>query len=911
MDSLYFHFWPNAYSTKTSAFAQQQIRNGSLDFRFASEEEMGKMWGLDMEVNGTKTELLYKTASKEIGGIALPAPLSSGATAQITTPFKVKIPKVFSRLGHDEQHYCITQWFPKVAKYDNKGWHFFPYLDLGEFYDDFGSYDVFITVPSNYVVAATGNLMTDSETEWLNERAEESRKAIYKKEYSFMDGTSNETKTLHFHEENIHDFAWFANPRFLVAIKEVEIDSTHTVGTYAFFTEKNVSGWNRAVDYVGQSVMFYSESVGPYPYKTVKAVEGPLVAGGGMEYPTITVITQAGASLKRVILHEVGHNWFQGMFGTNERRFPYLDEGFNSYYENRYYRDRPEEPGQGGLEDAFTRVGLQHIIRRKEDQSIDLHSDDYSSLNYGLIVYAKAAEALEFLEHYLGREVLDSCMQTFFDEWRLRHPGPEDFKEVFERISQKDLDWFFEGFMGRENHYDYGFKKGNKTQVTVSNKGDIVAPFKLTFRADNGALLGEQWIEGLKGDTTFPVASEVEKVLINEDVGNIEAYDQNNYFFPKKIFKGYEKQRINVLNPLESAGNKSVAFFPVAGYNTADGGILGLAVYKPIFPQQKFQYQLVPMLGLNSGNLTWLGNVQRNWYWRNEKHLKQLNLGISSRRFSIEKWDATDGFFLDPYNKFQLYFNFHFKNKNKHQLLQQVHGRMVQTDFQRANESTWPVFGELGYRLISNKPTLPFTFNTTLRGGEGFVSGTAEISGSLPYNRKKDINFRFFAGQQSTLNNGTPNGLYFFRANNRAGLFDYMADELVFDRSGRSDFFVRQLVYSEGGITTPYSHGSDSYMFAANISAELPKTPFRAMFNGVASPNRTGDATQISYEAGLQLQVIKKVLYINVPFIYSADLRDFNELNTRSFADNITFTLSFSPLNPFGYKEAPVLKGIL
>jgi len=912
MDSLYFHFWPNAYSSKNSAFAKQQIRNGSLAFRFAREEDMGKMWGLDISVDESKVDLKYMVASKEIGGIRLPSPLAPGKTATVQTPFKVKLPSVFSRMGHEEQHYSITQWFPKVAKYDAKGWHFFPYLDLGEFYDDFGSYDVHITVPKNYVVAATGNLLTKRENQWLAERAKESKKAMFKKDYSFMNGSGDSMKTLHFHEDNIHDFAWFANSRFLVSINEVALDSVHNVATYTFFTEDHVDDWSRAIDYVGQSVSYYSETVGFYPYKTVKAVEGPLVAGGGMEYPTITVVSQGGDELKRVILHEVGHNWFQGMFGTNERRFPYLDEGFNSYYENRYYRERPDEP-LSAFEQLFTRYGLHHVVRRKEDQSINLHSDHYSSINYGLVVYGKAAEALEFLENYLGKELMDSCMHTFYKEWYLKHPGPEDFKEVFERVSEKNLNWFFDGFMGRENTYDYGFSKGDDNTVNIQNLGDITAPFKLTFKDDEGTIIEEQWISGLKEDTSVAINSSATEVLINDEVGYIEAYFQNNYYFPNKNGKHYRRLRFGAFNPVEAPGIKSAAFIPVGGYNSTDGGMAGLAIYTPIFPQRKLQYQLVPMLGFDSGNFLWLANVQRNWYWRRGERLKQLNIGMSSQSFSIGGFDA-DGAYTHHYKKFQPFFNYHFKDKTKHRSFQQVHGRLVYRNF-HGDSPDWRAFGEFGYRFMKTDPTFPFTFNATVRGGDAFVSASAELSGTLPYAAGKDINFRFFGGQLIGLSSDGINPLYNFRVNNRSGLFDYMLDDLVFDRALQNDFFSRQLIASEGGITTPYSHGSGSYMMAANVAAELPKTPLRAMLNAVVSPRNNPSANEgnvlLTYEAGLQLQLIRSVLYVNMPFIYSADLQNHNSLNTRSFTDNITFTLKLSPLNPYGYKEAPILRGNL
>ncbi len=166
---IYFHLWPNAYKNNKTALAKQILRNGSRKFHFSKPEDRGYITNLAFEVNGKPVNLEYE--QEDVAKLILNEPLLPGQRIRITTPFLVKVPKAFSRLGHVGQSYQITQWYPKPAVYDRKGWHQMPYLDQGEFYSEFGTFDVRITLPANYTVGATGELQTESEKTRLDSLA--------------------------------------------------------------------------------------------------------------------------------------------------------------------------------------------------------------------------------------------------------------------------------------------------------------------------------------------------------------------------------------------------------------------------------------------------------------------------------------------------------------------------------------------------------------------------------------------------------------------------------------------------------------------------------------------------------------------------------------------------------------------
>ena len=345
---IWFHLWPNAYKNDRTAFSDQLLENGKTNFYFSDREQKGYINRLDFKVNNITSQALDHPEHIDIVKVLLPSPLLPGEKAMITTPFHVKLPYNFSRGGHDGQSYQATQWYPKPAVYDRDGWHPMPYLDQGEFYSEFGSFEVQITVPSNYVVAATGELQNEDEKSWLKTRSSfdwtapspktKTPGAVNKNQDHLFPETSPGKKTLVFKQSRIHDFAWFADKRFVVETDTCLLSSGKIIQVNSYYTPAFRETWSRSLQFAKDGVRHYSELVGEYPYESVSVVQGPESFGGGMEYPTITIISPGGNAreLDITIAHEIGHNWFYGILASNERDHPWMDEGINSYYDSRY-----------------------------------------------------------------------------------------------------------------------------------------------------------------------------------------------------------------------------------------------------------------------------------------------------------------------------------------------------------------------------------------------------------------------------------------------------------------------------------------------------------------------------------------------------------------------------------------------
>ena len=245
LDKIGFHLWPNAYSTKSTAFAKQKSKQKSLKYHFAPITQMGNITELDFRVDQEQAKLMIDTKNPDMAWLILNQPLKPGQTIRIETPFQVKIPITFSRLGHNGHTYEITQWYPKPAVYDAKGWHLMPYLDQGEFFSEFGNFDVNIHLPENYVVASTGELQDESEKRFLEEKVRQSSQAIANqtKLYDKDPESSSQYKTIRYLAENVHDFAWFASKRFYVQKSNCQVQVFKNIETWGFF--ENPKFWSK------------------------------------------------------------------------------------------------------------------------------------------------------------------------------------------------------------------------------------------------------------------------------------------------------------------------------------------------------------------------------------------------------------------------------------------------------------------------------------------------------------------------------------------------------------------------------------------------------------------------------------------------------------------------------------------
>jgi len=532
---IWFHLWPNAYKNDSSALAQQFLHLGSTRFKYNKEKDRGYIDSLDFSIDGFGMKLEFHPEWIDVAKVTLPKPLPPKGTVTIETPFFVKLPKIISRLGHTGKHYEITQWYPKPAVYDKDGWHPMPYTNMGEFYSEFGSFDVKITLPKDYRIMATGDLVNgEKELEWLDSLAsigdslnkledkefnkaiktlEKDRKTKLKnKKNKTATETGPSLKTVHFRQNNVHDFAWFADPHWIVERGNLWLEnSNRDVTLWSMYLPKNAKMWRSSIEYLHDSGYWFSRFFGDYPYNHITAVDGDMSAGGGMEYPNITVISRDRSKdlLEYVIMHEVGHNWLYGILGSNERDYAWIDEGLNEYTNIRYWEKKYGDRNNQFIIQDFVQnklgigrnfdIHLYHylavagIAKSKDVQPLNIPSNEnFNNSNYGQN-YTRTAVMMRFLQHYIGEEKIDQVNQDFYEIWKFRHPQPDDYLSLFSKHLNEDLEWFFDNLLNKTTYIDFGIKKKDE-KFLLTNFGTFNVPVEVAFYDDSAQEISRSWV---------------------------------------------------------------------------------------------------------------------------------------------------------------------------------------------------------------------------------------------------------------------------------------------------------------------------------------------------------------------------------------------------------------------------------
>ncbi len=968
LNNIVFHLYPNAYSTGQTAFAQQELENRSTKFYFSKDADRGKIFNLLFKVDGETVAMIEDANHPDIAGITLNKPLQPGDTINISTPFSVKIPTNFSRLGRDGESYQLTQWYPKPAVYDKQGWHPLPYLNQGEFYSNFGNYEVEITVPENYIVAATGELQTESELQFLREVAQKTAKGI---DYVHLKGafdptefptSSATTKTLTFIQKEVIDFAWFADKRFNVLKSEVTLASGKTVDTWAFFTNKNAKIWAKATSYLDDAVAFYSSHVGEYPYKVCTAVEGTLIAGGGMEYPTITIIggTENAQTLDRVITHEVGHNWFQGILATNERSFPYLDEGINSYYENRYMDEKYPTASlipprtNAKLSNFITKqfnltgkklsyqneIGYLMSCRLHADQACNLHSEDYTQLNYGLMVYGKTAMAFRYLENFLGRTVFDELMKTYFDQWKFKHPYPKDLRSIFEDNTNKYLDWFFDEVLATTGQMDYAIvgQDDNKTignseyyNFFIKNKGELRSPFPVTA-LKNKQPVKTIWYDGFGGmsEILFP-KMEIDELVIDYEEITIESHRKNNNFKPGKLFKKIEPLKVRPLLGFENPKYNQLFASLMSGYNYWDKYMLGVALHSGFLPSKKLEWFAAPMYSFNTKSVVGFGNVNYHHQLKSST-IKNIRLGLGVRSFHDYQVDLLDSnkvvlnTFPNRFYRFSPELAITFRKPDARNsvttslTLKHINLMRTKNECEDSEETLCtgiPLYVNLGFdSYYINQLTFkrrnqriinPLGYAAMVEQGKGFVRLAAEGDYKLSYiNNRKGIQargyFSWFAKHENT-QAGFVNNSLGYRTNTQ--FYDYTYEDMALARNKlysideekrRRKFNIldHQIVKNGAAFFSNTNYGANQqWLGTINLKADLPLVPVYAYFNTAFFPNNN-ELGSSAFEFGAALSLIPNVIELYFPVAHHEQM-----YRNAKYFEKITFLFHLKKLDLF------------
>jgi hypothetical protein len=868
---IWFHVWPNAYKTDRTAFSDQLLENDKTQFYFSDAEQKGYINRLDFKVNGKVAETTDHPQHIDIIRLELPEPLPPGGTAIITTPFHVKLPYNFSRGGYVGETFQVTQWYPKPAVYDNKGWHPMPYLDQGEFYSEFGNYEVNINVPDNYVVAATGTLKDDSEKEWLTtrrhfewsptSRREKNKYGQVKTIRNLYPPASANFKTLHFSQQNVHDFAWFADKRFVVEQDTCLLPSGKIITVSTYYPSTSKKTWQDALAYAKSGVRFYSREIGEYPYDKVSVVEGPLEAGGGMEYPGITIIAPgiSGKELDKMIAHEIGHNWFYGALASNERQYPWLDEGFNSFYERRYTREKYGNEKKGEIEQDL----LLDKQFRGADQPINTPAAEFGTLNYGLIAYGKTADWLNYLDTTLPSGTLDRAMRAYYQKWKHRHPSPEAFRVIIDSVS------------GQSNENSFALLEEKGFLPCQKRKG-----FALGF--------------GLTGDAVMGTPQRRNLLLIAPALG-FNSYDKFMFGFMATNYLRSNNRLRFFIAPLVATGSKRLTGIGTVNYS--------------FFPEKIFRQV---QIGVNGAAFTMdqyndPDGAKTRLGFRKIVPFARLVLKERSARSPFYRYIQFKSFLINE-EALQFYRDT-VVNGNDTTLVNRY----------RVNDGN-RVLNQLKFVIENNRKLYPYKGELQIEQAKDFVRVAFTGNYFFNYPKHGGLQVRVFAGKffysgAATFSKQFATDRYHLNMTGANGYEDYTYSDYFIGRNKFEGFASQQIMERDGGFKVRTDllankvGKTDDWLTAINLHSTVLPFPFPLrVFADIGTYagawERNANTDRFLFDAGLQFSLFKESINIYVPLVYSRVYKNYIQSTVSAkkglprLAKTISFSIDISNFSP-------------
>ncbi len=478
LDKVFYHLYFNAFQPNS----MMDVRSREIEdpdprvtdrIKKLPSTEQGYQKITKLKMNGKG---VISRPMETILEVTLKEPILPHSTVTFEMEFEAQIPSQIRRSGRFNKEgieYSFAQWYPKMCNYDYQGWHANPYVGR-EFYGIWGDFDVKINLPSNYVVAATGLLQNKDEIGYGYSKNEPKKR--------------EKRQTWHFKAENVHDFVWAADPDYRHIVHECK-DGT-IIRCFFEPGEKTTENWEKLPGIMEEALNFLNPRYGKYPYPEYAFIQG---GDGGMEYPMATLITgeRPLVSLVGVSVHELVHSWYQGVLATNEALYHWMDEGFTNYVSAEvmnHLRSKGLIPGKSVENPHLQSIkGYINFSQSGKEEPMIIHADHFqTNTAYGVASYTKGEVFLEQLRYIIGTEAFDKGMLRYFDVWKFKHPNPNDFIRIMEKVSGLELDWFKEYFVHTTHTIDYSIDKVERNIITLRKKGVMPMPVDLYIKLKSG-----------------------------------------------------------------------------------------------------------------------------------------------------------------------------------------------------------------------------------------------------------------------------------------------------------------------------------------------------------------------------------------------------------------------------------------
>ncbi|MCI0451183.1 MAG: M1 family metallopeptidase, partial [Candidatus Latescibacteria bacterium] len=607
----------NAFRDKNVPYQVDESRKYNFRLRDVPDAHKGWLDLSDLAVDGTP---VTHTVDGTLAHFALPRGLTPRDSMTITLSFDGKVRKAIDRSGYRGHHYDMAQWYPKIVVYDENGFH--PdQFEEGEFYGEFGTFDVHIELPDHFVVAATG-VVQAGDPGWDYNPAKNPKAP--------KRPVTGNTKTVHFHAENVHDFAWCTDPTYVV-----EDTTINDVNIYSVYRRASAKTWqDSTLVHAIRAIRWLEKKVGKYPYPQITVAEW--LRQGGMEYPMFVMDGRASEGLA---FHEIGHVYFFGLLANDEREEAWMDEGF-TVFQTRWYQDQRYgawgdkrqwnwyqrmTPQYKQWEDARRQVF--DLDRRGYGERASFRAEKYDH-SYRTNVYTKASLVVRAIQYAAGPENFERILQTYFDRWQLKHVNEERFRLVCEEVAQRDLSRQFEQWLHTKKTVDYKLESarsradstGATTEVVIKRIGELYLPIEVHFTMPDGSVEKKRFDardREIRERVKLPAVPV--KVDINPD-NEIMDIDRSNNVHPKQ--RDFQVDWPNNYYYPEDA--YQIRHRPAIWYNDVDGAKVGYHLFGSLHGWKR-RINLGVYYGAKSEQWDYSGSYETPKRWLNTNTTLRLS----------------------------------------------------------------------------------------------------------------------------------------------------------------------------------------------------------------------------------------------------------------------------------------------
>ena len=478
LHKVFYHLYFNAFQPGSEMAAR--VNNGkdkntrfNINIDSINYNQQGYLKVYDLKQDGKS---IQSVLSGTILEVTLIEPIKPGNSTIFSLNFEGKVPDLIRRSGKNSSEgvaLSMAQWYPKMAEYDYEGWNAEPYLGR-EFHGVWGNFDVRITLNKKFTVAASGYLQNPEE---IGHGYSERKGKAKKKKLSW-----------HFYAPNVHDFTWSADPNYI----HDTFLGPNGVELHFFYVDnpKYNSKWKKLQPKTAELMEFFNKRLGEYPYKQYTVAQG---GDGGMEYAMMTLITgnRSYESLLGVTAHELAHSWFQHVLATNEMKYEWMDEGFTTYISTLAVEEMLNKKSSFPFSSSYDNYFYLVSSGKEEPQQTNANRYIYN-MAYEISAYSKGAIFLAQLGYIIGESKLNKTLKSYFEEFKFKHPTPNDFRRVAERISGIQLKWYLTDWTQTTNTIDYAIKSidenSENTNIRLKRVGNMPMPLDVLVKFEDGSI---------------------------------------------------------------------------------------------------------------------------------------------------------------------------------------------------------------------------------------------------------------------------------------------------------------------------------------------------------------------------------------------------------------------------------------